>query len=154
MSRDGLLPEKLSTVHPKWKTPHIVTALTGVVVAVAAAFLPVGLLADYANAGTLYAFFMVAVTVMVLRKTDPDRPRPFRMAGVWIVAPLTLLGCLFLYVNLPLAAILVLPVWGIIGLAIYFLYSRSRSHLGRGIVEVVDDVAGEETMVPIHPDEG
>lgn len=151
MSRDGLLPEKLSTVHPKWKTPHIVTALTGMVVAVAAAFLPVGVLADYANAGTLYAFFMVAVTVMVLRKSDPDRPRPFRMAGVWIVAPLTVLGCLFLYVNLPIEAILVLPGWGLLGVIIYFLYSRSRSHLGRGIVEVIDDVAGEETAVPIHP---
>lgn len=152
MSRDGLLPERLSTVHPKWKTPHIVTFLTGLVVAVGAAFFPVGLLADYANAGTLYAFFMVAVTVMVLRVKDPHRPRPFRMAGVWIVAPLALAGCVFLYVNLPIEAILVLPGWGVIGVAIYFLYSRSRSHLGRGIVEVVDEVAGEETMVPIHPD--
>ena len=151
MSRDGLLPERLSVVHPRWKTPHIVTAFTGLVVGVAAAFLPVGLLADYANAGTLYAFFMVAVTVMVLRRTDPDRPRPFRMSGVNIIAPLTMLGCLFLYINLPIEAILVLPLWGLLGIAIYFGYSRSRSHLGRGIVEVVDDVAGEETMVPIHP---
>ncbi|WP_128892475.1 amino acid permease [Erythrobacter sp. HKB08] len=151
MSRDGLLPERLSAVHPKWKTPHIVTAMTGLVVAVGAAFFPVGLLADYANAGTLYAFFMVAVTVLVLRKTDPGRPRPFRMAGVWIVAPLTLAGCLFLYVNLPWQAIAVLPAWGAVGVAIYFLYGRSRSHLGRGIVEVVDEVGGEETMVPIHP---
>lgn len=151
MSRDGLLPERLSTVHPKWKTPHIVTALTGLVVGVGAAFFPVGLLADYANAGTLYAFFMVAVTVMVLRRTDPDRPRPFRMAGVWIVAPLTLAGCLFLYVNLPIEAILVLPAWGLIGILIYFGYSRSRSHVGQGIIDVVDDVAGEETAIPIHP---
>lgn len=151
MSRDGLLPERLSTVHPKWKTPHIVTALTGLVVGVGAAFFPVGLLADYANAGTLYAFFMVAVTVMVLRRTDPDRPRPFRMAGVWIVAPLTMAGCLFLYVNLPIEAILVLPAWGLIGILIYFGYSRSRSHVGQGIIDVVDDVAGEETAIPIHP---
>ncbi len=152
MSRDGLLPEKLSAVHPRWKTPHIVTALTGLVVGVGAAFFPVGLLADYANAGTLYAFFMVAVTVMMLRKTDPDRLRPFRMAGVWIVAPLTLFGCVFLYVNLPIEAMLVLPAWGLIGILIYFLYSRSRSHLGRGIIEVVDDVAGKEAMIPIDPD--
>jgi APA family basic amino acid/polyamine antiporter len=151
MSRDGLLPERLSVVHPRWKTPHVVTAFTGIVVGVAAAFLPVGLLADYANAGTLYAFFMVAVTVMVLRRTDPDRPRPFRMAGVNIIAPLTMLGCVFLYINLPIEAILVLPLWGVLGIAIYFGYSRSRSHLGRGIVEVVDDIGGEEKMVPIHP---
>ena len=151
MSRDGLLPERLSRIHPKWQTPHIVTAMTGILVALGAAFLPVGLLADYANAGTLYAFFMVAVTVMVLRKTDPDRHRSFRLPGVWIIAPLTLLGCVFLYVNLPLIAILVLPAWGLTGLLIYFAYSRSRSLLGRGIVEVVDDVAGDETMVPIEP---
>lgn len=150
MSRDGLLPERLSAVHPKWKTPHVVTLTTGLVVAVGAAFFPVGLLADYANAGTLYAFFMVAVTVMVLRRTDPERARPFRMAGVWIIAPLTLAGCLFLYVNLPWQAILVLPVWGAIGLVVYFAYSRRRSYLGRGIVEVVDDVAGEESALPIE----
>ena len=149
MSRDGLLPEKLSTVHPRWKTPHVVTIMTGLVVAVGAAFFPVGLLADYANAGTLYAFFMVGVTVMVLRKKDPGRHRPFRMAGVWIIAPLTLLGCLYLYLNLPWQAIVVLPVWGLIGLLIYFGYSRKRSHLGRGVVEVVDDVEGEQHAFPI-----
>ncbi|WP_120075576.1 amino acid permease [Aurantiacibacter odishensis] len=151
MSRDGLLPERLSSVHPRWKTPHIVTMMTGLVVAIGAAFLPVGLLADYANAGTLYAFFMVAVTVMVLRRKDPARHRPFRMKGVWIVAPLTLAGCLYLYLNLPWQAIAVLPAWGLIGVLIYLGYSRRRSHLGRGSVEVVDEVAGEETMIPIHP---
>lgn len=151
MARDGLLPEKLSAVHPKWKTPYIVTAVTGSVVAVAAAFLPVGKLADIANAGTLYAFLMVAVAVMLLRRQAPDRPRPFRVAGLAIVGPLTIVGCLFLFLNLPFEAMIVLPVWTIIGLLVYFGYSRSRSHLGRGIVEVVDDVAGQETMVPIDP---
>ncbi|WP_375290190.1 amino acid permease [Qipengyuania sp.] len=149
MSRDGLLPEKLSTVHPRWKTPHIVTFLTGLVVAFGAAFLPVGVLADYANAGTLYAFFMVAVAVLVLRKKDPERHRAFRMPAAWIIAPLTIIGCLFLYLNLPIEAILVLPGWGILGLFVYFFYSRSRSHLGRGIVTVVDDIEGNEDMMPI-----
>src|SRR3546814_2279336 len=78
MSRDGLLPEGLSKIHPKWKTPYVVTAITGSLVAVAAAFLPVGQLADIANAGTLYAFMMVAIAVLVLRKTQADRPRSFR----------------------------------------------------------------------------
>ena len=72
MSRDGLLPEVLSRVHPKFRTPHVVTVITGVGVAVGAAFFPVGRLADISNAGTLYAFPMVAVAVMVLRKTRPD----------------------------------------------------------------------------------
>ncbi|WP_028966729.1 amino acid permease [Sphingomonas phyllosphaerae] len=136
MSRDGLLPERLSTVHPKWKTPHIVTAMTGVGVAFAAAFLPVGQLADIANAGTLYAFAMVAVAVMILRRTAPNQPRSFRTPALWLVGPLTIAGCVFLFFNLPSAAMLVLPVWGAVGLVIYFGYSRGHSHLGRGIVEV------------------
>lgn len=151
MSRDGLLPDVLSRVHPKWKTPHIVTAITGVVVAVGAAFFPVGQLADIANAGTLYAFMMVAIAVMLLRKSAPDAKRSFRTPALWLVGPATIAGCIFLFANLPFEAMLVLPVWGVIGLMVYFGYSRSRSHLGKGIVEVVDDIAGEETLVPIEP---
>jgi len=151
MARDGLLPERLSTVHPRFKTPHIVTAITGVVVAIGAAFFPVGQLADISNAGTLYAFMMVAIAVMVLRRRDPSRQRAFRVPAVWIIAPLTIMGCLFLFFNLPVGAMLFLPIWAAIGMVIYFGYSRRASHLGRGIVEVVDDVAGEETQIPIHP---
>jgi APA family basic amino acid/polyamine antiporter len=136
MSRDGLLPEGLSKVHPKWKTPYVVTALTGIGVAIAAALLPVGQLADVANAGTLYAFFMVALAVMLLRKKEPNRERKFRVPALWLVGPLTMIGCLGLYLLLPLAAILVLPIWGAIGLLIYFGYSYRASHLGRGLVEV------------------
>ncbi|MFN4098117.1 MAG: amino acid permease, partial [Sphingomonas sp.] len=104
MSRDGLLPEGLSKVHPKWKTPYVVTAITGCVVAFAAAVLPVGQLADIANAGTLYAFFMVGLVVMLLRRSDPSRHRAFRTPLLWLVGPATLLGCLFLFLNLPAAA--------------------------------------------------
>ncbi|MEA3054301.1 MAG: basic amino acid/polyamine antiporter, family [Sphingomonadales bacterium] len=136
MARDGLLPEVLSRVHPRWKTPHIVTAITGVGVAIAAAFLPVGQLADIANAGTLYAFLMVAIAVWQLRRRDPDRPRAFRVPALPLVAILTVVGCLFLFFNLPAAAMLVLPVWGAVGLVFYFLYGYRKSHLGRGIVEV------------------
>ncbi|MBW3616161.1 MAG: amino acid permease [Proteobacteria bacterium] len=139
MSRDGLLPDVLSRVHPKWKTPHIVTMATGAAVAFAAAFLPVGQLADIANAGTLYAFMMVAVAVLILRRTEKNRHRPFKTPLIWLVAPATIAGCLFLFFNLPSAAMLVLPVWGAVGMVIYFLYSRSHSHLGRGLVEVHED---------------
>ncbi|MEO5641369.1 MAG: amino acid permease [Sphingomicrobium sp.] len=146
MARDGLLPEKLAEVHPKWKTPYVVTAITGVIVAIAAAFLPVGQLADIANAGTLYAFMMVAIAVMLLRRRDPGRKRVFRVPALVVIGPLTILGCLFLFFNLPTAAMLVLPVWTIIGLVVYFAYSRSHSHLGQGRVEVhEDDLEG-----PIH----
>jgi APA family basic amino acid/polyamine antiporter len=139
MARDGLLPEKLASVHPRYKTPHVVTLVTGIGTIIAAAVLPVGKLADYSNSGTLFAFFMVAIAVMVLRKTDPDRKRPFRTPGVFIVAPLAILGCVVLYFSLPLTAILLLPVWGGIGLLVYFFYSRSRSHVGRGIVENIGE---------------
>ncbi len=139
MSRDGLLPESWSQVHPKWKTPHVITAVTGIVVAFAAAFLPVGKLADIANAGTLYAFMMVAIAVMILRKTAADATRAFRTPALWLVGPLTIAGTVFLFFNLPLDAMLVLPLWGALGLVIYFAYSRSRSHLGRGIVEVHEE---------------
>src|SRR5689334_10519798 len=88
MARDGLLPEKLADIHPTWKTPWIVTIATGVFVAIAAALLPVGQLADVSNSGTLFAFFMVSVAVMVLRVKDPGRKRPFRTPLVWVVAPL------------------------------------------------------------------
>ena len=136
MARDGLLPERLSAVHPKFRTPHVVTAFTGVVVTLAAAFLPVGRLADYSNSGTLFAFAMVALAVLVLRKKDPNRRRPFRTPAVAIIAPLAIVGCIGLYLNLPLIAKMVLIVWGAFGLLIYFGYSRSRSHVGRGIIEV------------------
>ncbi|WP_322965711.1 amino acid permease [Sphingomonas fuzhouensis] len=141
MARDGLLPEKLASVHPRYRTPHVVTIVTGIAATIASAFLPVGKLADYSNSGTLFAFFMVALSVMVLRKTDPTRKRPFRTPAVYIVAPAAMLGCAYLYFSLPLVAILVLPGWGAVGLAIYFLYSRKRSHVGRGVIDVVDDPA-------------
>jgi len=136
MARDGLLPAKLASVHPKFRTPYVVTIFTGCAAALAAAFLPVGKLADYSNSGTLFAFFMVAVSVMVLRRTDPDRRRPFRTPFVWIIAPLAMIGCLGLYFSLPLTAILVLPGWGLLGLLVYYFYSRQRSHVGLGLTEV------------------
>jgi len=136
MARDGLLPARLAKVHSRFRTPHVVTIITGCVVAFAAAFLPVGQLADYSNSGTLFAFALVALSVLVLRIRDPKRARPFRAPALWLVAPLAFLGCVGLYAKLPLTAILVLPIWGFIGLLVYFLYSRSRSYVGRGIVDV------------------
>jgi APA family basic amino acid/polyamine antiporter len=135
MARDGLLPEKLATVHPKWKTPYIVTIFTGIFVAFAAALLPVGQLADISNSGTLFAFFMVALAVMILRVRDPGRTRPFRTPLVWVTGPIAAVGCVFLYFNLPISSILVLPIWGGIGLVVYFAYGYRKSHVGRGLAE-------------------
>ena len=153
MARDGLLPEKLATIHPKWKTPHIVTAITGVGVAIAAALLPVGQLADISNSGTLFAFLMVAIAVLVLRVKDPTRHRPFRTPLVWVVAPLAMVGCAALYFNLPIEAMLVLPIWGALGLLIYFSYSYRKSHVGRGIVEVHEEDADAPPQ-PVPPAPG
>jgi APA family basic amino acid/polyamine antiporter len=139
MARDGLLPKSWSAVHPRFKTPHIVTLITGTGAGIAAAVLPVGKLADLSNSGTLFAFLMVAVAVMVLRSKDPDRKRPFRTPAVYVIAPLAIIGCVILYFSLPLMAILVLPIWGGGGLLVYFLYSRSRSHVGRGLVDKIGE---------------
>lgn len=136
MARDGLLPEGLTKMHKKFKTPYVVTIFTGLAVAVGAALFPVGQLADISNSGTLFAFFMVSIAVLVLRKTDPNRARPFRMPLVWIIAPISALGCAFLFWNLPHDAKLVLPIWGAVGLVIYFLYGIRKSHVGRGLIEV------------------
>ena len=136
MARDGLLPEAFSRVHPKWKTPHIVTLFTGIAVAIAGALFPVGQLADISNSGTLFAFFMVAIAVMALRIKDPNRRRPFKTPLVWIIAPLAAAGCAFLFWNLPHDAKMVLPIWGGIGLVIYLLYGIRKSHVARGLVDV------------------
>ena len=136
MSRDGLLPNVLSKVHPKFHTPHVITVITGVFVALFAAFFPVGVLADISNSGTLFAFAMVAIAVMVLRKTDPDRKRPFRTPAVMVVAPLAALGCIYLFFSLSAETQIMFVSWAAIGLVVYFLYGYRNSHLGKGIVEV------------------
>jgi len=88
--------------------------------------------------------------VMMLRRTDPARHRTFRTPFLWFVGPATLLGCLFLFLNLPTAAMLVLPVWTAIGLAIYFLYSRNNSHVGRGLIEV-HELDPDAPPLPVPP---
>ncbi|MEN9683394.1 MAG: hypothetical protein RLZZ427_1145 [Pseudomonadota bacterium] len=147
MSRDGLLPERLSKIHPKYHTPHVVTVITGVFVALFAALFPVGALADISNSGTLFAFAMVAIAVLLLRRRDPNRARPFRTPAVWLVAPLAAFGCLYLFWSLSDYTKLLFVGWAAVGLLVYFGYSRSRSHVGRGLVEVHEGDAG----VPPQP---
>jgi APA family basic amino acid/polyamine antiporter len=149
MARDGLLPKAFAKVHPRFHTPYVVTAVTGLFCTFFSAFAPVGQLANFSNSGTLFAFAMVAIAVLVLRRTDPDRKRPFRAPVVWVVAPVAILGCLYLYKSLDWASILVLPIWGAIGLVVYFAYSRSRSYVGRGIMDGDDD--DEVEMAAVHP---
>ena len=150
MSRDGLLPEALSRIHPRLHTPHVVTVITGVFVAVFAAFLPVGMLADLSNAGTLFAFVAVSIAVLVLRKTDANRYRPFRTPAIKVVAPLSILGCVYLFLSLSAKTLIAFFGWAAIGLVIYYAYSRSRSHVGRGSVEVHEEDADAPDL-PVAP---
>jgi APA family basic amino acid/polyamine antiporter len=132
MSRDGLMPQLFSKVHPKYHTPHVVTMITGVAVSIFAAVFPVGMLADISNSGTLFAFFVVALGVMVLRKTQPDRFRPFRAPVIWLVGPAAMAGCALLFISLGWYTISLFLAWAFIGLIVYFLYSKNRSELAPG----------------------
>lgn len=153
MSRDGLLPEAFSKIHPKYNTPHVVTIITGVFVALFAAFFPVGALADISNSGTLFAFALVAIAVIVLRRTDPTRHRPFRTPAVMITAPLAVLGCIYLFFSLSWYTLGLFFGWAAVGMVVYFLYSRSRSHVGQGRVEVhEDDPDAPQQPIPPLPD--
>lgn len=133
MSRDGLLPGFFAKVHPRFKTPYIVTIMTGLAVASFSAFFPVGILADISNAGTLFAFAMVAIAVLVLRHTDPKRHRPFKTPCVYLIAPLAALGCLYLFVSLPLMTLKMFFGWTVVGLVVYFLYGYRHSNIARNI---------------------
>ena len=127
MARDRLLPDVLTRIHARFHTPHVVTLITGVGVTLAAAFFPVGKLADLSNGGTLAAFFSVALGVMILRVTNPHRKRSFRTPFVWVVGPLALAGCLSLFCLLPGFTILVFFAWAAFGLLVYTLYGYRRS---------------------------
>ena len=132
MSRDGLLPGFLSKVHPKFHTPHVVTIITGVFVALFAAMFPVGILADISNSGTLFAFMAVSAGVLILRKKDPGRHRPFRTPMAWLVCPLAIAGCLLLFLNLSLYTLAMFFGWAILGLVVYAAYGYRNSDLARG----------------------
>ena len=134
MARDRLLPEGLTTIHPRFGTPYVVTVVTGAVVVITAAFFPVGKLADLSNGGTLFAFFAVALGVMMLRVKQPDKKRPFRAPIIWIVGPLALFGCAYLFYSLPLQPKLVFLGWAALGLVFYRLYGYKRSALAPGSV--------------------
>ncbi|EHP40798.1 amino acid permease [Cupriavidus basilensis OR16] len=132
MSRDGLLPQRLSTVHPVHATPFFATWTVGIVFAFIAAFVPLNVLAELINIGTLSAFTLISVAVLVLRKTRPDLPRAFRCPGVPVVPLLSVGFCLFLMAHLQALTWVAFLAWLAIGLAIYFLYARRNAVLHGG----------------------
>ena len=131
MSRDNLLPEKISTVHPKFGTPYITTIITGVAVAIIAMMVPIGTAAELTNIGTLFAFAIVSTSVLILRRTQPDTPRPFKTPFVYIIAPLGVLSSLYLMYSLPVLTWIRFLVWLDLGLFIYYFYGRTHSRLTR-----------------------
>jgi APA family basic amino acid/polyamine antiporter len=127
MSRDRLLPDAFSRVHPRFKTPHISTMVAGALVAIPAGLLDIGTLADLTNIGTLFAFIIVSAGVIVLRKRQPERPRGFRVPLVPFLPLLAIACCLVLMLSLPLETWIRFVVWLAIGLVIYFLYGKRRT---------------------------
>lgn len=129
MARDGLLPKRLATISPKTGTPFLATWIVGIVFGLIAAFIPLNVLAELINIGTLAAFCLVSVAVIVLRRTRPDLPRAFRCPGVPYLPVLAIVSCVALMTFLSKTTWIAFGIWLLLGLAVYFLYSRRNSVL-------------------------
>jgi APA family basic amino acid/polyamine antiporter len=131
MARDGLLPPWAAKVHPKYRTPHVTTILTGVFVAGFAAFANINEVVELTNIGTLFAFAIVAAGVLVLHYTEPDRVRPFRTPGMPYVPVIAIGACVFLMAQLPRITWIRFVLWLAVGAVIYGLYGFHHSRLRR-----------------------
>ena len=129
MARDGLLPPWAARVHPRFRTPHVTTIITGVFVATFAAFANINEAVELTNIGTLFAFVLVAVGILVLRYREPARERPFKVPGSPVTPVIAAAACMFLMSQLPLVTWIRFVVWLVIGAAIYFAYGYRRSKL-------------------------
>lgn len=147
MSKDGLLPEWAAKVHPRYQTPHITTAITGVIVAVLAGFVPISLLGELVSIGTLFAFVIVATGIIILRSSNPALNRPFKVPFSPIIPIFTVLSAAYLMNSLPLDTWIRLIDWMSIGLVVYFAYSYNNSHLGK----VSDADANRQTPADYRP---
>ncbi|MCX7808472.1 MAG: amino acid permease, partial [Deltaproteobacteria bacterium] len=129
MARDGLLPERIARLHPKRRIPSTLITITGAFVGIAASLADDDATYDLTNIGTLFAFFIVCIGVLILRVIEPLRPRPFRVPAVWLIAPAGALSCLFIMAGLPAAAWRRFGLWLLVGLIIYFAYGMRHSKL-------------------------
>ncbi len=143
MARDGLLPKVFGAVHPRFRTPHIATLVTGVVICLTAALAPIRKLEEMVNIGTLMAFAIVCAAVLILRRQRPDAKRPFRCPMLGLVAPLGILVNLTLMLFLPIDTWLRLVIWLLVGFVIYFGYSRRHSHLVRHLLHEIQEPRDE-----------
>jgi APA family basic amino acid/polyamine antiporter len=131
MSRDGLLPRIFSSVHPVFRTPAFSTWVAGFVVAIPSGFFDIGTLADLSNIGTLFAFVLVSLGVIVLRIREPERRRGFTVPGGPFIPALSVIFCFLLMAGLPIITWYRFIIWLVIGLVIYFFYSRHRSEFAK-----------------------
>jgi APA family basic amino acid/polyamine antiporter len=131
MAKDGLLPDWAAKIHPRFRTPHVTTMITGAIVAVMGALVPITMLGQLVNIGTLFAFVIVSIGIVVLRRTRPDLPRPFKVPLSPVVPILSALASLYLMYGLPLDTWLRLIVWMAIGVLVYFFYGAKHSRLQR-----------------------
>jgi APA family basic amino acid/polyamine antiporter len=129
MARDRLLPEGLAKVHPRFGTPYVITIVTSVIIAILAGFLPLSKLSELTSIGTLFAFVVVSLGVIILRRTRPDLPRAFRVPGVPWLPLLAVLACFWLMLNLPVDTWVRFVIWMVIGCGLYFTYGRTHSRL-------------------------
>jgi basic amino acid/polyamine antiporter, APA family len=129
MARDGLLPPIFAKVHPRFKTPYVGTILTGLFVATFAAFANIAEVVDLTNIGTLFAFVLVSIGVIILRRIDPDRPRPFRVPWVPLTPLISVVACFYLMYKLPGITWIRFGIWLLVGLVLYFLYGVRHSRL-------------------------
>jgi APA family basic amino acid/polyamine antiporter len=129
MARDGLLPKWAAKIHPKYRTPHVTTVITGIIVALGSLVMDENEIYDLTNIGTLSAFAIVCVGVLVLRYTEPNRPRPFKVPFVWPVTTVGAAACLYTMVGLPVRAWERFGLWLLVGLSIYVFYSYRNSRL-------------------------
>jgi APA family basic amino acid/polyamine antiporter len=143
MARDGLLPQYFARIHPRFRTPYVTTIWTGLVVGGVAMITDIGSLSDLTNIGTLFAFVLVCLGVVVLRKTDPNRRRPFRVPLVPLFPILGVILCVALMFSLPIETWARFVGWLAIGLVIYFAYIVRHSRLQRGI-----DTGDTEDILP------
>jgi APA family basic amino acid/polyamine antiporter len=132
MSRDGLLGPWFRKVHPRFGTPSNATILTGLIVALPAALLNIDEVVELTNIGTLFAFVIVCIAVLVLRRRRPEATRKFVMPGAWILAPLGVIGCIWMATGLPMLTWIRFFLWLVAGLVVYFLYGARHSRLGQG----------------------
>jgi APA family basic amino acid/polyamine antiporter len=134
MARDGLLPPVFAKVHPRFKTPHVTTILTGVVVGLFSAVMSIDEMVDLTNIGTLFAFVLVCIGITILRYKEPNRARPFKVPfGAWLLPMMGAVSCIFLMVYLPPTSWWRFVAWLMIGLAVYLSYGYAKSVLGRKV---------------------